>query len=289
MRHFTRKKVSRCGTSREVWRCGVSGEKPSCLYQISWKHDIPLCALYRNAFSLSVSSTGNCSRGHLGCRSNRQATVAIVHFRGCPAASSDAPGSRGDTSRSGRTAFDRVPHGEPPARGASSRAATVRLGRPSTGLVWPQIAAEPQSNFGLGRVGEMSSSSTRLHAVPFFSLSNWETEASEIHDRARDWSEQGRRLRPSSPFSARLCLSLAPESRLLWTRKERGCVQSIYQPMVVAALSYPKVLVSFSRISFPETMSIPNKRLLSCAKELRRTNRYEVKCSKTLCAWSSVV
>ena len=65
-----------------------------------------------------------------------------------------------------------------------------------------------------------------------------------MRDRARDWSEQGRRprgewgrgkrkervpsfLRPSSPFSARLCLSLAPVSQLLWTRKERDCVQSI--------------------------------------------------------------
>ena len=28
------------------------------------------------------------------------------------------------------------------------------------------------------------------------------------------------------PFSARLCLSLAPVSQLLWTRKERDCVQS---------------------------------------------------------------
>ena len=57
----------------------------------------------------------------------------------------------------------------------------------------------------------------RLHAVPFFSLSNWETGASEMRDRARDWSEQG----------ARLCLSLAPVSQLLWTSKERHCVQSM--------------------------------------------------------------
>ena len=31
--------------------------------------------------------------------------------------------------------------------------------------------------------------------VPFFSLGNWETGASEMRDRARDWSEQGRRPR----------------------------------------------------------------------------------------------
>ena len=62
----------------------------------------------------------------------------------------------------------------------------------------------------------------RLHAVPFFSLSNWETGASEMHDRAWDWGEWG----PSSPLSARLCLSLAPVSQLLWMRKERDCVQS---------------------------------------------------------------
>ena len=34
---------------------------------------------------------------------------------------------------------------------------------------------------------------SRRHAVPFFSLGNWETGASEMHDRARDWSERGRR------------------------------------------------------------------------------------------------
>ena len=47
---------------------------------------------------------------------------------------------------------------------------------------------------------------TRLHAVPFFSHSNWETGASEMHDRARDWSEQGRRPRGVS--------------QLPWTRKK---------------------------------------------------------------------
>ena len=58
----------------------------------------------------------------------------------------------------------------------------------------------------------------------FFSLSNWETGANEMHGRARDWSGQGRRPR-GSPFSARLCLSLVPVSQLLWTRKEGDCVQ----------------------------------------------------------------
>ena len=69
----------------------------------------------------------------------------------------------------------------------------------------------------------------RRHAVPFFSLSNWETGASEMRDRVWNWSEQGRwpRVRgPSSPFLGRLCLSLAPVSQLLWMRKERDCVQS---------------------------------------------------------------
>ena len=66
-----------------------------------------------------------------------------------------------------------------------------------------------------------------LHAVPFFSLRNWETET---HDRVRNRSERGRRphgewgrgkrkerdplvFRPSSAFPARLCLSLAPVSQ----------------------------------------------------------------------------
>ena len=61
-----------------------------------------------------------------------------------------------------------------------------------------------------------------------------------MRDRAKDWSERGRWprgewgegsreeecFRPSSPFSARLCLSLAPVSQLLWTRKEMDTVQS---------------------------------------------------------------
>ena len=34
-----------------------------------------------------------------------------------------------------------------------------------------------------------------LHAVPFIFLSNWETGVSEMHDRARDWTERGRRPR----------------------------------------------------------------------------------------------
>ena len=37
-----------------------------------------------------------------------------------------------------------------------------------------------------------------------------------MRDRARDWSEHGRQPR----------LSLAPVCQLLWTRKERDCVQS---------------------------------------------------------------
>ena len=39
--------------------------------------------------------------------------------------------------------------------------------------------------------GVFDKSYIRLHAIPFFSLSNWETGASERHDRARDWSERG--------------------------------------------------------------------------------------------------
>ena len=42
-----------------------------------------------------------------------------------------------------------------------------------------------------------------------------------MRDRTRDWSERG---------SARLRLSLAPVSQLLWTRNERNCVQSICSP-----------------------------------------------------------
>ena len=70
----------------------------------------------------------------------------------------------------------------------------------------------------------------RLHAVPFFSFSNWETGESKMRDRTRDWSELGRR--------PRLCLSLAPVSQLLWTRKERDCVQS----MILCTARFLRVL-----------------------------------------------
>ena len=62
-----------------------------------------------------------------------------------------------------------------------------------------------------------------------------ETGASEMRGRVRDWSERGRRwrewgrgkrkhiFRPFSPFSARLCLSLAPIS---CGREKKGSLQS---------------------------------------------------------------
>ena len=61
------------------------------------------------------------------------------------------------------------------------------------------------------QVGHMLPFHRRLHAVPFFSLGNWETGASE-------------RARP--------CLSLAPVSQLLWTRKESDCVQSPFSTVL---------------------------------------------------------
>ena len=42
------------------------------------------------------------------------------------------------------------------------------------------------------RHGEFTYTDSRLHAVPFFSLNNLETGASEMHDLARDWSDRGR-------------------------------------------------------------------------------------------------
>ena len=64
--------------------------------------------------------------------------------------------------------------------------------------------------------------------TPFqFSLSNWETGASEKRNRARDWSEEGFVLPPpilpAAVPLARSSLSITME----WTRKERGCVQSM--------------------------------------------------------------
>ena len=70
----------------------------------------------------------------------------------------------------------------------------------------------------------------RLRAIPFFSLSNWGTGASERHSRAENL--------PSSPFSARPSTSLTPVSRAvvhlarsslsITKRKERVCVQSTH-------------------------------------------------------------
>ena len=64
----------------------------------------------------------------------------------------------------------------------------------------------------------------RLHAVPFFSLSNWETGDSEMRDRVRDWDEQGTRptflpiLRAAVPL-ARSSLSIAVDEK----RKGTAC------------------------------------------------------------------
>ena len=41
----------------------------------------------------------------------------------------------------------------------------------------------------------------------------------------RGWEMVPLFFRPSSPFSARLCLSLAPVSEFLWTKNERDCVE----------------------------------------------------------------
>ena len=50
----------------------------------------------------------------------------------------------------------------------------------------------------------------------FFSLCNWETGASDMHARARDWSERGRR----PPHSPRGCASRSLQS-LNWCRREK--------------------------------------------------------------------
>ena len=72
---------------------------------------------------------------------------------------------------------------------------------------WSRNAEDPVS-------GNMvvNSSECRLHAVPFFPLSNWETGASEMRDRARDWSEQGRRPRGEWGRGKRLFFVLPPHS-----------------------------------------------------------------------------
>ena len=54
-------------------------------------------------------------------------------------------------------------------------------------------------------------------SLSFLVHSNWETGASEMRDRARDWS--------FLPI-LRATDSRSLQSQLLWTRKERDCVQS---------------------------------------------------------------
>ena len=70
---------------------------------------------------------------------------------------------------------------------------------------------------------------TAVHAVPFFSLSNWETAANEMHDHARDWSERGRQSRGEWGRGKRICtavpLGRSSLSQLLWTRNEGDYVQ----------------------------------------------------------------
>ena len=63
-------------------------------------------------------------------------------------------------------------------------------------MAWSALwQAKPPKKVGQGDRTPWETSLARLHAVPFFSLSNWETGASEVGDRARDWSERGRRPR----------------------------------------------------------------------------------------------
>ena len=64
----------------------------------------------------------------------------------------------------------------------------------------------------------------RLHAVPFFSLSIWETGASEMHDRARDWSERDRW--PRGEWGRGAAVPLTRSSLSITERKERDCVLS---------------------------------------------------------------
>ena len=61
--------------------------------------------------------------------------------------------------------------------------------------------------------------------------SNWETGASERHSRAEN-GEEPRSLQAR----ARSCISLAPVSQLLWTRKERDCVQSIASGYITCSI-----------------------------------------------------
>ena len=64
-------------------------------------------------------------------------------------------------------------------------------------------------------------------------------------------------FRPSSPFFARLCLSLAPVPQLLCTRKERDCVQ----PKVALAIVEAKIHISFKLRICVETSSSPSTHL----------------------------
>ena len=65
---------------------------------------------------------------------------------------------------------------------------------------------------------------------------------------------------PSSPLSARLWLSLAPVPQLLWTRKERDCVQSTCGGILIALLNQlswtPKIFEKSSTLSLPRVINL---------------------------------
>ena len=62
----------------------------------------------------------------------------------------------------------------------------------------------------------------RLHAVPFFSLSNWETGASDMWNSARDWSERDVEQRARLEWSPRGCASRSPQSLNYYGREKKG-------------------------------------------------------------------
>ena len=112
--------------------------------------------------------------------------------------------------------------------------------------------------------------SIRLHAVPFFSLSNWETGASEMRDRARDWSEQGR---PRGRASCSL------QSLTYCGREKKGTACSLH-------------IIGWPCKSHPEWINryllLPILDSTYVAKVLRVTciSKYQEEWSLIVCAWS---
>ena len=112
----------------------------------------------------------------------------------------------------------------------------------------------------------------RLHVVPFFSLCNWETGASDMRDRARDWSERGRR--PRGCASRLLSITVDEKRSLMISKLFLYSMADILNWL--SLLSHPLncwcvVHIAYPRYVFLGTLRVRLGKFTTCGANVRRT------------------